>query len=66
MLNLKDITESDIAKARLSREEAMVVRVYCKLPTAGKRTKRWVNSLSPEKRMFFLRSGKEKLVEFIS
>ena len=61
-----EITERIIAKANLSSQEAMVVRYYRKLPTAGKRTRKFVENLPSQKKSQLLRSAEEKIERTLS
>jgi len=58
---VNDITESLIARAGLTPEEAKVARVLYELKTAGKRTKRWVENLPARKYNSLLESGQRKI-----
>ena len=49
-MEITEITERIIGKAKLTPQEAMVARVEFNLSTAGKRTKNWVKNLSQVKR----------------
>lgn len=56
------ITERIIGKAKLSSEEEKVARVFYKLPTAGKGTRKWVESnINPIKRSRLLESARDKI-----
>lgn len=55
------ITERVIGRANLTSEEAKVVRCCYQLESAGERTWRWVNHLSPRKHNLFLSRALAKI-----
>lgn len=68
-MNLFKVTESDIGKAELNPQEAMVLRVFANLKSAGKEkshTRRFVQKLSERKYQLILESAREKIEKFLS
>lgn len=58
---MKQITERTIAMSGLNRDEAKLMRCIHGLPSAGKRTLRWVAGLGVKKYDSLLQSAEEKL-----
>lgn len=59
------VTERIIGKANLSWQEAMVVRDYYELESEGKKTRGFVENLSPRKREQLLVSAQKKIREVL-
>jgi hypothetical protein len=55
------VTERMIAKADLTKSEAKLIRAVHGLPSAGRRTLRWVAGLGVRKYDSLLKSAEEKL-----
>ena len=58
---MAEITERVIANSGLTREEKKVARHYFNLPSAGKRTHRWAESLRQERYIKILDSARSKI-----
>lgn len=56
-----EITEKFLAKINLTDQEKKVARVEFGLPTAGKRTRYWVEHLSERNRSQLLRDAQSKI-----
>jgi len=57
------VTEKLLTKAGLTREEKKVIRFYLDLPSAGKRTHKWVKRLTAEHYVSLLNNAQRKIRE---
>jgi len=66
MRNRNNVTESSVEKAKLTPNEAKVIRVFYNLEAAGSkksRTRKFVENLSAQKHELLLESGLRKIRE---